>query len=222
MQVSPIIERLAKLPRGQRFAVFGAIYVLSALLFIFTMYLPAQTEWGDLEQNQGNLIRQKENVEARVANKEVFDEQLMRLTKDLKNALKELPNNREIPGLLKGVSNLGKKVGLEIRRFTPLPEEKQQYVAAVPVEIEVEGSFHEVAMFFDRLANMNRIVYVQDIEMGTPMERGGKVSLRVSGKAVTFRFLTDEEIGANQKGKGQDKGKGRAGSRGGKRKRGKK
>ncbi len=217
MQTSPIIERLAKLPRGQRFALYVVVYVLVVLMFVFTIYFPAQSELGDLEKNQGNLLRQKENVEARVANKEVFDEQLKRLTKDLKNALKELPNDREIPGLLKGISNLGKKVGLEIRRFTPLPEEKREYVAAVPVEIEVEGSFHEVAMFFDRLANMNRIVYVQDIEMDAPVERGGKVSLRVAGKAVTFRFLSDEELANNKKGKGRNKRKGRAGARGGKR-----
>jgi type IV pilus assembly protein PilO len=222
LQTSPIIERLAKLPRGQRFALFAAIYVLVGLAFIFAIYFPAQSEVGDLEKNQSNLVRQKASVEARVANKEVFDEELKRLTKDLKNALKELPQDREIPGLLKGISNLGKKVGLEIRRFTPLPEERHEYVAAVPVEIEVEGSFHEVAMFFDRLANMNRIVYVQDIEMTSPVERGGKVSLRVAGKAVTFRFLSDEEVQKGKKGKGRDKGKGRAGARGGKRKRGKK
>ena len=109
-------------------------------------------------------------------------------------------------------------MGLEIRRFTPLPEERREYVAEVPVELEVEGSFHEVAMFFDRLAKMNRIVYVQDIEMGSAVERGGKVSLTVSGKAVTFRFLTDEEIKKGRKGKGKNDKKGRAGARSGKRK----
>lgn len=216
MQPSPIIERLAKLPRGQRFVLFGLIYVLVALVFAFTMYFPANNELSDLATNEKNLKRQKVLVEQRVSNKEGFDKKLEELTKDLKNALKELPNNREIPGLLKGISTLGRKVGLEVRQFTPLPEEKREYVAAVPVEIEVEGSFHEVAMFFDNLSKMNRIVYVQDIEMGSPVERGGKVSLTVSGRAVTFRFLTDEEIKKGKKGK-KGKGKrGRKGSRGGK------
>jgi type IV pilus assembly protein PilO len=218
VQPSPIIERLAKLPRGQRFALFGLVYVLVCMVFMFTMYYPAASELQDMASTRQNLENQKVQVQKRVSDKEGFDKKLEGLTKDLKNALKELPNNREIPGLLKGISTLGKKVGLEIRRFTPLPEERREYVAAVPVELEVEGTFHEVAMFFDNLSKMNRIVYVQDIEMGAPVERGGKVSLTVSGRAVTFRFLTDEEIAKGKKGK-KGKGKrGRKGSRGGKNK----
>jgi len=192
------------------------MYVLVGLMYVFTIYYPSMSELGSLKSNKENLKRQKAQVEARVANKETFDQELERLTKELSIALSELPSDREIPGLLKGISQLGKKVGLEVRRFSPLPEERREYVAEVPVELEVEGSFHEVAMFFDRLSKMNRIVYVQDIEMGRAVERGGKVSLTVAGKAVTFRFLTEEELEAGQKVQGRNKKKGRAGARRGK------
>mgnify|MGYP001360185686 CR=1 FL=1 len=213
MQPSPIIERLAKLPRGQRFVVYLLLYVVVALLFMFTIYYPGTSELESLKKSKENLLRQKAQVEARVANKEVFDQELERLGKELAIAKSELPSQREIPELLKGINQLGKKVGLEIRRFTPLPEERLEYVSEVPVELEVEGSFHEVAMFFDRLSKMNRIVYVQDIEMGRAIERGGKVSLTVNGKAVTFRFLTKQELAEGAKVKGRNKDKGRAGAR---------
>jgi len=216
VQPSPIIERLAKLPRGQRFLLYIGLYVLVGVMFVFTIYYPSMNELDSLKSNRENLKRQKAQVEARVANKESFDQELDRLTKELSIALTELPSDREIPGLLKGISQLGKKVGLEVRRFTPLPEERREYVAEVPVELEVEGSFHEVAMFFDRLSKMNRVVYVQDIEMGRAVERGGKVSLTVAGKAVTFRFLSDEELSQGNQVQGRNKGKGRAGARRGK------
>ena len=173
--------------------LYIGLYVLVGIMYVFTVYYPSMSELDTLKSNRENLKRQKAQVEARVANKETFDQELERLTKELSIALTELPSDREIPGLLKGISQLGKKVGLEVRRFTPLPEERREYVAEVPVELEVEGSFHEVAMFFDRLSKMNRVVYVQDIEMGRAVERGGKVSLTVAGKAVTFRFLSDED-----------------------------
>ena len=184
--------------------------------FFFLMYFPAMSELSSLKNNRESLKRQKAQVEARVANKESFDKELDRLTKELVLALTELPPAREIPGLLKGISQMAKKVGLEVRRFTPLPEERREYVAEVPVELEVEGSYHEVAMFFDRLSKMNRVVYVQDIEMGRAVERGGKVSLTVSGKAVTFRFLDKDELAQGSKVKGRDSKKGRAGARRGK------
>jgi len=196
--------------------LYIVLYVVVGLMYVFTIYYPSMSELDSLKSNKENLKRQKAQVEARVANKETFDQELERLTKELSIALSELPSDREIPGLLKGISQLGRKVGLEVGRFTPLPEERQEYVAAVPVELEVEGSFHEVAMFFDRLSKMNRIVYVQDIEMGRAVERGGKVSLTVAGKAVTFRFLTKEELAQGQKVQGRNKKKGRAGARRGK------
>jgi type IV pilus assembly protein PilO len=216
VQPSPIIERLAKLPRGQRFLLYIVLYVVVGLLYVFTIYYPSIAELDSLRTNKENLKTQKAQVEARVANKETFDQELERLTKELSVALTELPSDREIPGLLKGISQLGRKVGLDVRRFTPLPEEKREYVAEVPVELEVEGTFHEVAMFFDRLSKMNRIVYVQNIEMGKAVERGGKVSLTVAGKAVTFRFLTEKELAQGQKVQGRNKKKGRAGARRGK------
>ncbi len=208
MNVTTIIERLAKVPRTQRLVLYGALVLMMAVALWLLVYLPTGDKLDRLKDEQVKLRTQKAQVDARVRNAEQFRTQLDNLNEDLKQALKELPNDREIPGLLKGISTLGKKVGLEVRRFQPLPEEQREYVAAVPVSLEVSGSFHEVAMFFDRLSKMNRIVYVQDIEIGSPVERGGKVFLTVEGKAVTFRFLKDEErAAAANKGKGKRKGR---------------
>lgn len=121
MHASPIIEKLAKLPRGQRFLVYLVVWLLSGAMFFFALYMPAQSEVASLKKNRVNLERQKAQVSARVANKESFDQELERLKKELALALEELPAKREIPSLLKSISQLGKKVGLEVRRFTPLP-----------------------------------------------------------------------------------------------------
>lgn len=210
MNVNAIIDRLSKVPRVQRLVGYGATILLVAIGLFFLVYLPTNERLSTLKAEQQQLRKDKIAAEQRVANAEQFRTQLDMLNEDLKQALKELPNDREIPGLIKNISALGKKVGLEVRRFSPLPEQTREYVAEVPVSLEVAGAFHEVAMFFDRLSKMNRIVYVQDIEIGDPQERGGKVFLTVQGKAVTFRFLKDEEREAMQsKGKGKRRRGGR-------------
>lgn len=196
MKGSDILDRLAKLPRQQRLMLFGLLYVLLVVVFFFMLYSPKQDERDSLLNEQKNLKTQLAQVEARAANKAQLEAELQELTADLKQAVKELPNDREIPGLLKGISTLGRNVGLEVKKFQPLPEETQEYIAEVPVALEVEGSYHEVAMFFDRLSKMNRIVYVRDVEMLNPVDRGGKVILTVKGRAVTFRFLSEAEIQA--------------------------
>jgi type IV pilus assembly protein PilO len=217
MNLSTILEKLSRIARNQRIAIYVGVVALLAGALFAAFYLPTSTTLEQLENKRREYKEKLAKVEVRVANRNLVKERLRQLQADLTQALKELPNQREIPGLLKGISTTGKKVGLEVRQFRPLVEITREYVAEVPVELEVGGSFHEVAMFFDRLSDMNRIVYVKDIQMGAPEERGGKVYLTVTGKAVTFRFLTKEEQEAaknDKKGKrrgrrGRGKAKGR-------------
>jgi type IV pilus assembly protein PilO len=92
------------------------------------------------------------------------------------------------------VSSIGKKIGLEFLLFQPMPEVRRDFYADVPVKLKVEGSFHEVATFFDRIGKLNRIVNIRNIEMKDPLERSGKIILTTDGTAVTYRFLTDAEL----------------------------
>ncbi len=212
MKASDVLDRLSKLPRPQRLVIYAVAGVLLLVAWWFSLMSPSVDKLDSLEKERTNLAAQLAQVETRAKNLAALEAELETLKADLKQALKELPNDREIPGLLKGISTLGRNVGLEVRKFQPMPEKKREYVAEVPVTLEVEGSYHEVAMFFDRLAKMNRIVYIQNITLGSPDDRGGKVVLKVGGQAVTFRFLSDEEIASAKKAK---EGKGKKGNKGG-------
>ncbi len=189
--------------------LMGLVYVLLIAAYVFLLYMPKSDELGELNQKHSELVAQRAQIEERIRNKAEFEVEVLELTEELKRALKQLPDDREIPALLKDISTKGKKVGLEVKKFNPLAEVPREFVAEVPVALEVEGSFHEVAMFFDRLSKMGRIVYVQDLEMRNPEERGGKVYLEVKGKVTTFRFLTEDEVAAKE-----DRGKGKRGKRG--------
>ncbi len=211
MNASRILEQLGRLPRSQRLLLFFVVYFLMVGAYVFLLFLPATARISELQEEEQALVQQKTQLEQRLRDKERFEVELQTLMADLKEALKELPNDREIPGLLKGISSMGKKVGLEVRKFQPLPENKREYVAEVPVALEVSGSYHEVALFFERLSKMNRIVYVQDLEMKDAKEIGGEVRLNVTGNAVTFRFLSDDEINAGKTAKTKGRGKAKRG-----------
>ena len=201
MNLTAILDRIARLPRTQRVLAAAAIYILMIVGWWFLLYSPERSEIAALEQQSHDLQEQKKTVEKRAFDRSRFEAELSQLMAELQQALQELPNEREIPDLLKGISNLGKQVGLEVKSFQPLAEKDLgDGTAEVPVALSVEGSFHEVAMFFDRLSKMNRIVSVRDINMGNPHEQGGKVMLAVTGTAVTYRFLNPETTpGADDK-----------------------
>lgn len=214
MTATDLLDKLAGTPRNQRLALYALVFVGLGALFWFMLYSPTTDEVGTLKDQQVQLQQEKTKVKARAENRDAFEAELLELNNELKQALRELPDQKEIPELVRRISNEGRRSGLEIRKFKTMPEVPRQYYAEVPVALEVYGSFHEVAMFFDRLAKLDRIVYVQDVELENPSERGGKVYLKVTGTAVTFRFLSDEEIAAQgadreQRGKKGRKGKGR-------------
>ena len=104
MDTHELLERLAKLPRAQRLALTGLVYALVAVLFWVMLYSPAAEEVERLEAQQTELQVKRAKVRARAENREKFEAELQELTAALKKALRELPNDREIPELLKRIS----------------------------------------------------------------------------------------------------------------------
>ncbi len=193
MDFHDLLERLGRMPRPQRLAAIAVVYVLVGVLFWFVLYAPQQKSIATLQSQQSELRSKKAVVEKRAQDKEAFEQELENLTLQLKQALRQLPDDREIPDLLSRISTIGRRIGLEIRKFLPQDENVREFHAEVPVELELRGSYHEVAMFFDRLSKLSRIVYVQNIQMVEPVETSGKVLVTVAGTLTTFRFLSEDE-----------------------------
>jgi type IV pilus assembly protein PilO len=206
--VNQLLERFAKLPRSQRVLVALASYAFIALVAYLGLISSALADIDAETAKRAALSTKRDEVKARAENRAAFEAELETLAAQLKQALSELPNDREIPGLLSEIDGLARKSGLEVRRFQPLPEVKHEYFADVPVQVVMDGGYHEVAIFFDRVSKMNRIVSVEDIELGDPKESGSETTLTVTGKVVTFRFLTEEEIKAVSEEKDKAKKKG--------------
>lgn len=194
-----LLEQFQRLPRSQRWLVAGLSYVFILVVVWFALIAPTFESIDEAIAKQTDLTTKRNAVRARAANRAAFEARLEELAAKLKQALKELPNGREIPGLLSEIDGLARKSGLDVRKFQPLPEVMHDYYAEVPVQVIMDGGYHEIGIFFDRVSKMSRIVSVSDIDIGTPNLSGEEVSLTVSGKVVTYRFLSDEEIEANSK-----------------------
>jgi type IV pilus assembly protein PilO len=65
-----------------------------------------------------------------------------------RTVMRALPEKEEIPSLLAGVSQAGKDAGLDFLLFKPRPESVKGFYAEIPVDINVAGSYHQVAVFF--------------------------------------------------------------------------
>jgi len=87
---------------------------------------------------------------------------------------------------LKGITQLGTDSQLEFRLFSPQKETPKDFYLEIPVSIEVSGSYHNVAMFFEKVGQMERIVNILNVSM-TPL-KDRSTTLNTKCDAVTYRF----------------------------------
>lgn len=100
---------------------------------------------------------------------------------------KILPETTEMAQFLASVNQQAEIAGLKVRIVNPLDEQNQQFYARVPVRIEVNGKFHQLAKFFAGVSRLDRIINVENIEMGTP-KLGDNEETTLSAKCLTTTF----------------------------------
>src|SRR5205823_7685944 len=100
------------------------------------------------------------------------------LEQKLAEALTELPEQKDIRELLAQLNDIGKKSGLEISAVEPGAESPAQFFSKIPIRMTVSGNYHEIAMFLQEVANMRRIVAVNNIKLGNGQLKNDKVVLQ--------------------------------------------
>ncbi|OHB33610.1 MAG: hypothetical protein A2X84_14120 [Desulfuromonadaceae bacterium GWC2_58_13] len=187
--MDPRLEKVLKLPAYQRGLILLAFMLAIAGLFVYLLYLPLQEEYAGLEK-KNNSLQDKLQEDQRIAdNLPKFKAEFEKMEVLLGDALKELPNDKEIPNLLTSITSMAKESGLEVIRFKPGGERPKGFYAEVPVELKLVGSYHEVALFSDAVGKLPRIVNLNNLSLGNPKDVGGRTVLSIDCLATTFRFI---------------------------------
>ncbi len=192
--MNDLVDRLMSLPVRQRVLMLVGLVFLVFFLYAYLIYWPrldaiAQKR-ADLEAKIELLNKQK----ALAANLGKAKQDLQDLRAALRKAVAQLPDTKEIPDLLSGISAVARESGLEIAQFRQRPEVYQDFYAEVPVEILVRGTYFQVEEFLNQVSQLTRIVNVRDIGMKGPnVVEEEPVKLQTSCSATTFRFLDEEE-----------------------------
>jgi type IV pilus assembly protein PilO len=187
------MDSILKLPTPKKVLILVAILVAIAGLYLYALIIPIQDELKVAKGELSKLEQELNNSKAIARELPKFKEQVGRLNEELKNALTQLPNEKEIPEILKTISSLGKESGLEFTLFRPKPEAPQQFYAKVPIELVALGNYHNVGIFFDKVSKLPRIINVIDFNMARAKDIKGKgdreLLLRTSCMINTYRFI---------------------------------
>ena len=193
-----ILQWLETLPNPHRHALLGALAVGIVGVYAIAWFPSVQSDLNGAKQQLAKLQGEIAEAKAVVANLETFRARSEELGRKYQSARERLPNATELPVLLTDISSLGKKSGLEFKKFKPENEVTKGFYAEVPISVAFSGSYHEIGVFFDRLSKLSRIVNVTQFSMSLQREGGEAPILLVSGVATTFRFIESEEKDAKE------------------------
>jgi len=167
--------------------------MLIVLLYTFLFYMPRSTEITTKQERVLSLEKERAKLQASLKDREKTQAEILQVEGRFNEVKAQLPEQKEIPELLRQVSNLGRDSGLEVTLFRQKPETLHDLYAEVPVEMAVRGGYHQIALFFDKVRHLDRIVNVSDLSLNNPQPVDVQMYVEASFFATTYRYLSEEE-----------------------------
>jgi len=186
IDLNTYFNKISKLRMIHRVLIFAGTIVLIVGLYIWLLHIPKAGEIKTIKSELDRLERNISLARVRAKNVKKLEADLAKSQGDLKVAIKLLPTTSEIPNLLKNITKLGNNSNLEFLLFSPEKQISKQFYVEIPVSIEVLGGYHNVAMFFDKIGKLDRIVNVVNVNMIPIKELS--TTLKTSCKATTYMF----------------------------------
>jgi type IV pilus assembly protein PilO len=189
------MDAIGKLSTAKKILILAVCLCVMAGIYFYSVFMPQREVINRLDSELDTLAKELNESKMIVRDLQKFKEQVERMNQELITALTQLPNEKEIPELLRNVSSLGRESSLEFILFRPKPEEPQQFYAKVPIELTLVGSYHNIGVFFDKLSKLPRIINVVDFNMSRAKEtKGGidptdEILVRTSCLLNTYRFI---------------------------------
>lgn len=147
-----------------------------------------QTEEVQLRESWVTKKRQAVNLEE-------HRRQLAEIDRQFGALLKQLPNRAEMDSLLSDINQAGLGRGLQFELFKPGADVIKEFYAEMPIDVRVTGVYHDLGEFVADLASMPRMVTLNDV--GIEADKDGR--LKLQAKAVTYRYLDEEELAQQRK-----------------------
>jgi type IV pilus assembly protein PilO len=183
-----------------KYAAVSAVLVIAAIVAFVSLIMPKQKE---IERLKTEITKQENEIardQAKAAKLSILMAENEKLKRRLEELKIQLPEEREVSGLLKQVSDLGLKSGMKTLLWKP--EQKRDHPSGIvyetPVSVELHGGYHNLGVLFSSLTKLNRIVNVNDIKLGSAKYDRGSALLKVTFKATTFSAVPESELASKK------------------------
>jgi type IV pilus assembly protein PilO len=197
-------DQIAKLPTVARVGVGAAVLALTGVAYYVVFY-------GDLASAIQAAKSREEQLSTELAEARkaefAYQKDLAELTdrqQRQRELNKVLPVASEYPAFLSAVQNVANVAGVDLIAWTPSAEVPDQYFVRVPMKVEIAGRYHQIAKFFYGVSQLDRIINLENVNLGKPEIRGEDVFIHAEVLATAFRAAQDARpVGGDKRGEAQ-------------------
>ncbi|WP_211452271.1 type 4a pilus biogenesis protein PilO [Collimonas antrihumi] len=180
------------------------VFLLVLLVGWFLYWSDQKDELNAGEQQEVQLKEQYKSKVQQAINLEALRKQKLQVADYVATLEKQLPSKAEMDALLSDINQAGLGRGLQFELFKPGQVVVKNYYAELPINIKVTGNYHDVGSFASDIANLPRIVTLNNMNLAT----GKDGTLSLDAIAKTFRYLDKDEVVAQRKATDEAKQKG--------------
>lgn len=189
--MNDLIERFAKIPLKQKVALLVVIWGLMGAAYYFLVYQDQDERKGMLQGQLQKISAERTKLQLISEEKVKFEKRLQELEDKRKRALALLPDEPQTEELTTDLNRRARQAQIRITKIVPLPEVPMGFYSRVPMQLFLEGTFHQLVVFFNHVAEMKRIVNIQDIFLTEPKRREGQIYLKTQVLATSYRSLKE-------------------------------
>ena len=186
--IEPFFEKVEKLSKIQRILISAGFFTLLVGVSIYFFFWPKFEKINSLTADLKELEKKLTTAKRNAVDLKEFQAKMKEAEAQFKMAMKKLPEKEEIPSLLTSISDSGQQVGLDFLLFEPKAEKPKEFYAEIPVAMSIKADYHNLAIFFDQVARLSRIVNIRDIQIGLTKGKDTK-ELSTKCTAVTYKFI---------------------------------
>jgi len=171
-------------------ALILGVVIAGVLIWAFENYLFSDIQkdikgrTNDLQVLQGK-VREGKAAEARLPQ---FREEAERLETELNRLLRILPTVKQTDELIKKIKSLTERGNFRLVSFQPQAFVKKDFYSEWPIGVQLEASYHELALFFDRLSRFSRIINVESLSASASNKKGSSYTINAAFIMKTFIY----------------------------------
>jgi type IV pilus assembly protein PilO len=186
-----VAKSLHQLSPKAQMVVFSLLSVMTVGAGWQVMISPAREELVTRTERLAEVQQQLTAAQGASKRLEALQREVAQMERTLRQTTASLPDEKDPSDVLNVLHELAVESAIDLSAFAPKEISTKPQYAEWPIELNLEGGYHSIARFFDRVAGMSHLMSVAELHLKTKTSNTGRGTITASCIATTFVFKKD-------------------------------